>query len=214
MRGLVAAASLGLALALLCTPAARADEPEPAPAAAADFGRRGFYVGGGAAYGFNLFDSAFDDLFSDVQVGDTWGFYTRAGYRPLRWLAVEAEYEYLHNFGVKAEGVHLADLRAQTIGANLRFIGPWRVQPYFLLGAGATLFSLNDVGVPGLEVDHSSFSGRIGIGLDTYVTQNLVIALGADTVLTTAQVSDPVFTGDTSSTLSYVAVHMGIDLRF
>jgi opacity protein-like surface antigen len=205
MRLLTIATALGL-LAALAAPAARADEP--------DFGRPGFYVGGGATYGFNLFDSAFDDLFSDVQVGDTWGFYNRLGYRPLRWLAVEAEYEYLHDFGVRAEGVHLADLRAQTITANVRFIGPWRFQPYFLLGAGASLFSLNDNGVPGLEVDHSSFAGRIGIGLDTYVTQNLVIAVGADTVLTTAQVKDPVFSGDSSSTLSYVAVHMGIDLRF
>ena len=205
MRVLAAAASLAL-LAALAAPPARAREP--------DFGRRGFYVGGGATYGFNLFDSAFDDLFSDVQVGDTWGFYDRLGYRPLRWLAVEAEYEYLHNFGVRAEGVHLADLRAQTISANVRLIGPWRFQPYFLLGAGATLFTLNDTQVPGLEVDHSSFAGRIGIGLDTYVTENLVIAVGADTVLTTAQVKDPVFSGDTSSTLSYVAVHMGIDLRF
>jgi len=210
MRGWAVAASLGLAVAGLCAPAARADDPAAAP----DFARRGFYLGGGATYGFNLFDSAFDDLFSDVQVGDTWGFYARAGYRPLRWLALDAEYEYLHDFGVKAEGVHLADLRAQTITANLRFIGPWRFQPYFLLGAGATLFSLNDDAVPGLEVDHSSFAGRIGVGLDTYLTRNLVIAVGADTVLTTAQVHDPVFSGDTSSTLSYVAVHMGIDLRF
>ena len=210
MRVLAAAASFAL-LTVLVAPSARADDPQPEQS---DFGRPGFYLGGGATYGFNLFDSAFDDLFSDVQVGDTWGFYNRLGYRPLRWLAVEAEYEYLHNFGVRAESVHLADLRAQTISANVRFIGPWRFQPYFLLGAGATLFSLNDVQVPGLEIDHSSFAGRIGIGLDTYVTRNLVIAVGADTVLTTAQVKDPVFSGDTSSTLSYVAVHMGIDLRF
>src|SRR5262250_1558086 len=87
MRGWVAAASLALFIAL-GAPMTRAEEPAPAPDT--DFGRPGVYFGGGAAYGFNLFDSAFDDLFSDVQVGDTWGFYNRLGYRPLRWLAVEA----------------------------------------------------------------------------------------------------------------------------
>src|SRR5262245_27503195 len=104
MRVLAVAAGVAF-LAAVASPSARADEP--------DFARPGFYLGGGATYGINLIESAFDDLFSDVEVGDTWGFNTHVGYRPLRWLALEAEYEYLHNFGVQSDGFHLADLRAQ-----------------------------------------------------------------------------------------------------
>src|SRR5262245_1210574 len=197
---------------VLAAPSARADDP---PADAPDFARSGFYLGGSATYGFNLLESAFDDvLFDDVDVGDTWGFDPRVGYRALRWLAVEAQYEYLRNFGVTFAGAHLADLNAQTITANVRFIAPLRrFQPYLRIGAGATIFDLDDNIVPGLRVDHSGFSGRIGVGLDVYATENLVIAVGADSVLSAAQVEDTVLDGGSES-LSYIAVHMGIDLRF
>ena len=195
-------------LALLASPRARADEP--------DFARPGFYLGGGATYGFNILESAFDDVLVDnVKVGDTWGFNTRVGYRALRWLAFEAEYEYLNNFGVSISGIHLADLRAETVSGNVRFIAPLRrFQPYLCLGLGATFFTLGHNIVPGLEVDHSSLSGRLGIGLDVYATPNIVVGIGADGVLSTADVKDPFFGGTTSATLSYVALHAGIDLRF
>ena len=207
MRKTLFATSLAL-FALLAVPSARAADP--------DFARRGFYVGGGATYGFNLLESAFDDvLINSVDVGDTWGFNTRLGYRPLSWFSVEAEYEYLNNFGVSLDGVHLADLRAETISGNVRFIAPLRrFQPYLCLGAGATLFSLDHNDVPGLEVDRSSFSGRLGIGIDVYLTENIALGVGADAVLSTAEVKDPAFGGSTSSTLSYVAVHAGIDFHF
>jgi len=207
MRKPLIATSIAL-LALLAVPSARAADP--------DFARRGFYVGGGGTYGFNLLESAFDDvLVSGVEVGDTWGFNTRLGYRPLSWFSAEVEYEYLNNFGVSIDGIHLADLRAETISGNVRFIAPLRrFQPYLCLGAGATLFSLDHNDVPGLEVDHSSFSGRLGIGLDVYATENIAIGVGADAVLSTAEVKDPSFGGSTSSTLSYVALHFGIDFHF
>ncbi len=193
MRGSLVATSLAL-LALLAVPSARADD-EP------NYARPGFYVGGGATYGFNLLESSFDDvLFGNVDVGDTWGFNTRLGYRATSWFSAEAEYEYLNNFGVSVDGVHLADLRAETISANVRFTAPLRrFQPYLCLGAGATLFDLDDNVLPGPEVDHSSFSGRIGVGLDVYATEHIAIG---------------VFGGTTSSTLSYVAVHAGIDYHF
>jgi opacity protein-like surface antigen len=207
MRQRLIVTSIAL-LALLGVPSARADEP--------DFARPGVYVGGGGTYAFNLLESAFDDVLVDsVDVGDTWGFNTRLGYRATSWFSAEVEYEYLRNFGVSFEGVQLANLRAETITGNLRFIAPLRrFQPYLCLGAGATLFSLDDNIVPGLEVDHSGFSGRLGVGLDVYATENIAFGVGADAVLSTAEVKDPFFGGTTSSTLSYVALHFGIDLHF
>jgi outer membrane protein W len=194
-------------LAVLAAPGARAADPE--------FARSGPYIGVGGTYAFNLVESSFDDFFDDVDVDDTWGGNARIGYRAFSWLAAEVEYEYLDNFEVSADGVHLADLRAQTISANVRFIAPIeRFQPYLCLGAGATLFSLDDNDVPGLDVDHSSFSGRIGVGFDVYATAHVVLGVGADVVLTAAEVEDPYFSGDTSSSLSYVAVHVGVDYRF
>jgi len=207
MRKQLYVASVAL-LAALAVPTARAADP--------DFARSGVYLGVGGTYGFNLLESAFDDVLgSDVEVDDTWGFNARLGYRALSWLSAEVEYEYLDNFEVSVDSVRLADLRAQTISGNLRFIVPIkRFQPYLCLGAGATLFSLDNNSVPGLEVDHSSFSGRIGVGFDVYVTRNIVLGVGADAVLSTAEVTDTFISGDTSSSLSYVALHLGIDYRF
>jgi hypothetical protein len=79
---------------------------------------------------------------------------------------------------------------------------------------GRELFSLDDNAVPGLDVDHSSFSGRLGLGFDVYVTRNIVLGIGADAVLSTAEVEDSYFSGDTSSSLSYIAVHAGLGNRF
>ena len=207
MRKQLCVASV-LLLGVLAVPSARAADP--------DFARSGVYVGVGGTYGLNLLESSFDDVFNDsVDVDDTWGFNTRLGYRALSWFAAEVEYEYLNNFEVSVDGVRLADLRAQTISGNVRFIVPLRrFQPYLCLGAGATLFSLVNNSVPGLEVDDSSFSGRVGVGIDVYATRNIVLGVGADAVLSTAEVKDPFFSGDTSSSLSYVALHFGIDYRF
>ena len=207
MRKLLCTASIAL-LAALAVPSARASDSE--------FARSGAYIGVGGTYGFNLLESAFDNVLGDtVDVDDTWGGNARLGYRALSWLAVEAEYEYLDNFEVSVDDVRLADLKAQTISGNLRFIVPIRrFQPYLCLGAGVTLFDLDDNQVPGLKVDHSSFSGRIGIGFDVYATRNIVLGVGADAVISTAEVEDPLFSGDTSSSLSYVALHAGFDYRF
>jgi opacity protein-like surface antigen len=208
--------TLAVWIALLCLLAA------PPPAAAdSDFARSGPYLGVAATYGFNLVESAFDDVLDDalgdedIDVDDTWGANARLGYRATSWFAIEAEYEYLDNFEVSIGDVRAADLRAQTISANLRFIAPIkRFQPYLVLGAGATLFDLDDNRVPGLEVDHSSFSGRIGIGFDVYATRNLLLTIGADAVVSDAEVKDDLFSGDTSGSLSYVAVYAGLGWRF
>jgi opacity protein-like surface antigen len=206
MRKSILLASIAL-LGALAAPNARADS---------DFARSGPYIGVGATYGFNLLESSFDDvLVDDVEVDNTWGANARLGYRALTWLAVEAQYEYLDNFEVSVNDFRLADLQAQTLSANLRFIVPiQRFQPYLVLGAGATWFDLDDNQVPGLEVDHSSFSGRIGLGFDVYVTRHIVLGIGADAVLTTAELEDEFFSGDSSGSLSYIAVHAGLAYRF
>ena len=206
MRTSLLLASIALVTAL-AAPSARADS---------DFARSGPYIGVGATYGFNLLESSFDDVLGDdVDVDDTWGANARLGYRLLSWLAIEAEYEYLDNFEVSVDNMRLADLQAQTISGNLRFIVPIRrFQPYLVLGAGATLFKLDDNQVPGLDVDHSSFSGRIGLGFDVYVTQHIVLGIGADAVLSNAEVKDDLFSGDSSGSLSYIALHAGFDYRF
>jgi opacity protein-like surface antigen len=181
-----------------------------------EFARSGPYIGVGASYGFNLLESSFDDVLGDdVDVDDTWGANARLGYRVLSWFAVEAQYEYLDNFEVSIDDFRLADLKAQTISGNLRFIVPIRrFQPYLVMGAGATFFDLDDNQVPGLDVDNSSFSGRIGLGFDVYVTRHIVVGIGADAVLSTAEVTDEFFSGDSSGSLSYIAVHAGLAYRF
>jgi outer membrane protein W len=206
MRTPLFVASVALIVALTA-PEARADS---------EFSRSGPYIAVGATYGFNVLESAFDDVLgNNVNVDNTWGANARLGYRALSWLAIEAEYEYLDNFEVSVDNVRLADLKAQTISANLRLIVPIkRFQPYLVLGAGATLFDLENNQVPGLDVDRSSFSGRIGIGFDVYATPHIVLGVGADAVLSNAEVTDPFFSGNSSGSLSYVALYAGLAYRF
>jgi opacity protein-like surface antigen len=206
---------LAILLALLCglaASSARADDSE--------FARSGPYVAVGGTYGFNLLESAFDDVLDDaiggdIDVDDTWGGHARLGYRALSWLAIEAQYEYLDNFEVSIDSTRVADMRAQTLSANLRLILPIRrFQPYLVLGAGATWFDLDDNIVPGLEVDRSSFSGRIGVGFDVYLTRSVVIGIGADAVISAAELEDEFITDDSSGSLSYVAAYAGLTYRF
>jgi hypothetical protein len=73
--------------------AGSAEETEP------DYGATGPYVGIGAAYAWDQFDS-FGSLDPDMAIGfDAWG-----GYRFVSYLAAELQLEYLNGFDVQIPG--------------------------------------------------------------------------------------------------------------
>lgn len=199
---------LGVATALLvvalCAHVARGDDGE--------FTRPGVYVGVGASRMLNLIEDVLEDepILDEIQFDDTWGVNTRVGYRVTSWFAVEAEYEWLDELDVSFGPLH-GSLGTQTATANFRFIGPFgRFQPYFLGGLGAVWFDLDSPGIP-LRVDDHGVAGRIGVGMDFYLTRNFLLNVGAEGVLTNADVD---LLNLHSDGLAYITFQAGLGVRF
>lgn len=200
-----------IALAVLFAAGVARAEDEP------DFGRSGAYVGVGASYNVNLVEAFLDGtpILENIDVSNSWGVNTRLGYRVASWFAVEAEYEWLDRMNARLGGVDVGSLQVQSATANLRLVGPFgRFQPYLLLGAGA-LFSDVNTSFNQLTVDHTAFAGRIGLGLDIYLTQNLYLNAGAEGVLSPAEVklTAPGISVSENG-LGYVTIQAGLGWRF
>jgi opacity protein-like surface antigen len=195
-------------LACLVTRPARGDE---------SFAHSGAYLGVGASRSLNLIEDFLSDnpVLSHIHVNDVWGVNGRAGYRLTSWFALEAEYEWLDDYNFKLGPVDLGRIGAQTASANLKLIGPFgRFQPYLLLGAGAIFVSVhNRFGV--LDVSSPEFAGRVGLGMDVFVTQNLYVNVGFEGVLSPAKISvtTPVFAASVHG-LGTVNLQFGLGWRF
>jgi outer membrane protein W len=202
---------IGLAAALLVclvTRPARAD---------GEFGRSGPYIGVGASRSLNLVEAFLSDNpeLSNIKVDDNWGVNARAGYRLASWFAVEGEYEWLDDYNMSLGGIQFGAIGFQTATANLRFIGPFgRFQPYLLLGAGG-LFIRTEDKFHALNVDSVAFAGRVGLGIDVYLTEHLLLNFGAESILSPAKVS--VNAGPLSTSthgLGAVNLQAGLGWRF
>ncbi|MCH2173309.1 porin family protein [Myxococcota bacterium] len=135
-----------------------------------EFSRDGFYVSYGYSYGIEEWDDA-----GGASVSNASGLNARVGYRFLENWALEAEYEWLHEF--EADGASPVTANAHVITVNTRAYLPFgRFQPYALLGLG--LFQSSRTGSLGGVPDGASgtFAGRFGGGVDTYLTRNWVLA--------------------------------------
>jgi opacity protein-like surface antigen len=177
----------------------------PAIAGGDEFDQPGFYVGISGIYTHNFFDGQVDKALEDaigqdvdVAIDDSWGVNARVGYRAASWFAIEAQYEYIDQFDVKAKikglipNQKIFSLEGHTITANTRWILPiWRTQPYLLLGAGYSLYESDVVSNPvvkqllGSGGSEGGFAGRLGGGLDLYLTEHLVANVEGTALLTT-----------------------------
>lgn len=217
---LIAGAWIALALAL--APAASADDDSEA------FDRAGFYLGAGGVFVTDAFEHDIEKFIEDnagvpvsIHVDPTWGVDARLGYRWGGWFATELEYEYVDELKVDASsmGISLggADLRAHSATLNARLILPlWRIQPYALVGAGATQWELDDR-TPGSLLGGShhelGFAGRAGGGIDFHLTRHLVLNSQASVLLTTQDFEAPV-AGDDLDDLFYVSATVGLQYHF
>ncbi|HTO70874.1 MAG TPA: outer membrane beta-barrel protein [Myxococcota bacterium] len=208
MRGLRSV--LAAVLVSFAAHAARADDT-------VDFGRSGPYVGVGASRSVNLIEAFLDGtaVLDQIHVSDSWGVNVRAGYRAFSWLAFEAEYEWLDPFRAELGGLHIGSIGFQSATANMKFIIPIRrFQPYLLLGAGALFTSIEDRHAF-LTADHSAFAGRLGVGFDVYLTQNLVLNSGVEGVLSPAGLKLTLPQGTFSENgLGTVTFQLGLAWRF
>jgi hypothetical protein len=160
---------LALCAALLATPSA-ADE----------FDRPGWYAGVGGGVASNFLSEFVDDRTNGrVELPPTGSANVRGGYRLLSWLAFEALYEGAYNYDVVVAGTTVSSLSTHGLMANTKLIVPtWRLQPYLGLGVGAQYGNFDGVG-PLVQLDTARWDLvlRIGLGLDSYLSEHWVVNL-------------------------------------
>lgn len=210
--GLVAA--IGIACSYLMPTIAAADGIE-------QYDRPGVYLGLGGIYAFHWFaGKSFDRNLGGrgVQVitSSSGGFNARAGYRVNPWFATEVAYEWIDGFTNKIRGTNVATLTSHQLTLNGKFIySEWgRFQPYGLVGVGLSIWEASDrVGRgSGLDATSVGVAGRIGVGLDAYVNENLLVNMGLDMALSTTEINNSI--GGDLKNLFYIPVQLGVQYRF
>jgi opacity protein-like surface antigen len=217
-------------LAALCLAPALAQAEPPPP----DFARPGAYLGVGGSYAFHWFPAEIGGDFDDnvtggfgttVRTDASFGLNARAGWRFNSWLAGELEYEWLEGFenDIKTTDGGKFTLESHVVTANAKLLYPgWgRFQPYALLGAGISIYQVNDAsGFPSparfLDDDGVGFAGRIGLGLDTYLTEHWLIHVEGGLVTTTTEIdnSNPAPNSGDLSGLFQIPIQVGVQYRF
>jgi hypothetical protein len=190
------AQAAALAAALAASPAARA----------ADYTRTGWYAGARGVYAVENFDvpgSADNDF----------GFNLFGGYRLFSFLASDFEFEYIDALRVDGNaGNPNFDVRTFVLAWNFRFfpLSPvfepdsplQRVQPYLSAGVSNQWVQLQRV--PSGDKDEGNFAGRLGGGVDVYLTGNWVLTADAIYTIGGGDVSD----------FPYLSVGWGFAYRF
>ena len=218
------ALTVAISLALLAPFSAAAED---------DFERPGVYFGLSGIYTHNFFDDQIDDVLSDlvgtsvnVTIDDSAGLNARLGYRAASWFAAELQYEWVDAFDVKAKATgfpsrRVFDIEGHTLTLNTKWIAPiGRTQPYLLLGAGYSRYesnvnsSIGSIGslLPDDGGKEGGFAGRVGTGIDLYVTSHIVVNAEVSALFTTQDFSKP----DQGSIdeLWYLSAGAGLQYRF
>ena len=99
---------------------------------------------------------------------------------------------------------------------NAKFLIPiWRLHPYLYLGIGGQYYDLDASGTfadLGFDFSESgwAFAGRPGVGLDAYITENILVNVELSGVLATSNPSTIPDIGD----MFYMTVGAGLQYRF
>lgn len=197
----------------------------PASGETDDYARRGLYAGVGGAYVIEQFDLPDATIrlpespifHFDVDGGDSWGAEARVGYRLHPNLAAEGQLQYYDNFGIDviepsdASPSDFLALNGLSLMVNVKgypFTG--RIQPYGLVGLGLLWLhthsprTVHDDLETGFDKNEVGFAGRIGVGIDGYLTQNLLLNVETSYLLPTGDLSD----------FRMVPISLGVQYRF
>ena len=190
-----------------------------APATGEDGGyaRRGLYIGAGGVYALEQFDLssgtvsvAGSPVHLDVNGGDSWGAEGRVGYRFHPNVAAEGQLQYYDEFGLDLHASpgssgQVATLDGMSVMGNVKgYPLTGRVQPYVLGGIGLLWLQLEDAFGFGLEDNAVAFAGHVGVGVDAYLTDNLLLNLEASYLLPTGDLSD----------FRMIPISLGMQYRF
>lgn len=154
---------------------------------------QGFFLGAGASYAWENFDD--DELTDlerepgisnvDVEFDDAWGFNVFAGYKFMKYLALEANYNYYDDFEVDLDARVFgnsvsadADIEIWTVTADLLLMYPVfddRLVPYLRFGGG---YMDAEIDAGGDDDDENDLVMNLGGGIDYFL--NEIVSLGLD----------------------------------
>lgn len=191
------------------------------PVRAADYGKGG-YFGINAAYGIDLFSTELANAFGvtpiPVSYDNSWGLNTRLGYRLIKPLSVELQYEWMHGIDISSVGVPIGTWKPHTLTANLKLSLPiWRIQPYLLAGGGVGIWSIEfsptaAAALGQSQVDSTGFAFRGGAGLDLFLTESVALNAEGTAVLNTSEFTAP--TSASQTQLYYFSISGGLSFYF
>ena len=176
---------------------------------------RGFYVSGQGSYALLTTKSDAEDEAEDVanitppvdsSTDGSWGAGGRLGWRVMKYLAIEGQFELISNFEIdhdSAAGEEQTDLRFLTGTLNAKAYLPMdRVQPYLLLGGGYANAKIDPPN--GASDNRHGGAARFGAGVDLYGNENVGVFTEAAYVLPFGDVED----------FDNVSIGFGLILRF
>lgn len=157
--------------------------------AEADLAETGFYIGGGASYAWENFDTNDLDPLGNVNIDDTWGLNAFAGYRFMRNIALEGNFNWYDDFDAKINGFDF-QVKIWTLMLDLKAMYPIyndRLVPYLRIGGG---YMDAEIEVGSLDESDEDFAFNLGGGLDYYVTDQISLGLDGKYVWGTNDLDD------------------------
>jgi opacity protein-like surface antigen len=162
-------------------------EPSPAetepPPAQHDFTRDGWYLQAQGIYAYENFGTGDYDT-RGFNVDSTFGFNVEAGYRVAQLFALGAEFEWTNAFGNR----DVLAIGTQNVGIPFRLYPLARLfdpgamanrfQPFIKL-APTWQWAERTIAGEDEDEDKGGFVGRMGGGLDIYLTENVVLVTSA-----------------------------------
>ena len=221
-----AALALGAALLLFVPTAARAQDGAEAERSWRDY-LDGLYVGVAASFAItDIIESELSNAFGSgvgVDIAQSWGTNAQIGYRVAPYFAVELEYEWIDEFDVditirngnQTTTANLGDIDSHVLTLNAKFIAPFpRVQPFLAIGVGRVWYDWDDNGFD-VHVDKGEWAGRANVGVDFYLTKQIVLNTRFTGVVTTAEFDTPdIFGGGKARPVGYLGVGGGLRYEF
>jgi hypothetical protein len=111
-------------------------------------------------------------------------------------------------------GIEVIRVKGHTLTGNVKVpipLGP--VQPYALGGIGATRYTVEERLGLGLSFSEWAFAGRLGGGLDLYLTRSFLLNGAVTLILTTHDVNNPT-ERENITALYYAGAQFGFQYRF
>jgi opacity protein-like surface antigen len=159
--------------------------------AEAEVKEKGFFIGAGLSYAWENFDEKeLEGISRDANIDNSWGVNIYGGYKFIKYLAVEGNFNWYADFDGKADGEDF-DISIWTLMLDLKVMSPllWndRLSPYVKGGGG---YMVSEVDAKGSNTNEEDFAFNLGGGFDVFVTDQVSVGLDGKYVWGTGDVDD------------------------